>query len=225
MTEKVQTLLVDPCRLHLEALATLLDPSRYHVIALTCSIDEAIDTVNLGPKPDLCVVSYANGDRDEVSRLARLREAAPQTRYVVLSSRESVSLLAKSLEAGVDAFLLKDISPEALERALAVVMIGQKVVPTRLGSLLIRGMTEPEIIVGTGQNSRPLSEREIEILSCLISGCSNKVIAMQMDTTEAAIKDRVKAILRKIRTTNRTQAAVWALKNGIEPALIGAGAL
>ena len=61
-----------------------------------------------------------------------------------------------------------------------------------------------------------LSEREIEILRCLILGYANKVISRRLDISEATVKVHVKAILRKLRVSNRTQAAIWAVKRGLE---------
>jgi two-component system nitrate/nitrite response regulator NarL len=71
---------------------------------------------------------------------------------------------------------------------------------------------------------RGLSDRELDILRCLVSGASNKVIANQRDITEATVKVHLKTIMKKIETTNRTQAAIWAIKNGIaEDVLEGTG--
>lgn len=69
--------------------------------------------------------------------------------------------------------------------------------------------------IGQGQVSQtPLSAREIEILSCLAHGHANKRIARELNITEATVKVHVKAILRKLHLTNRTQAAIWAVQNG-----------
>ena len=179
------------------------------------SIDEAIDEVASGKEPELCVVSYALGTKEEVEGVSKLRDSSKDTRIVILSTLRNARLLAQSLEVGVDAFLLKDMSAVALERALGLVMTGEKVMPTQLATLLINGKLNPADMPATGRKFRGLSQREIQILRCLVNGSPNKVIANQLDITEATVKVHLKGILKKINVANRTQAAIWAIKNGI----------
>ena len=113
--------------------------------------------------------------------------------------------------------MLKDMSADSLERALGLVMTGEKVMPTQLATLLINGKLSPYDMPTTGRKLRGLSEREIQILCCLVDGGANKVIANQLGITEATVKVHLKGILKKINMANRTQAAIWALKNGLGP--------
>lgn len=217
---KVSTHLVDPDRLCREGLAKLFEDSPYEVTGQSATIDEAIEAVSGGNPPELCLIGYAVGSKEEVDRVSQLRDAGQDTRIVVLSTLRNARLLAQSLEVGVDAFLLKDMSAEALERALSLVMTGEKVMPTQLASLLINGKLNPVDMPTSGRKFRGLSEREIQILRCLVNGCPNKVIANQLDITEATVKVHLKGILKKINVANRTQAAIWAIKNGIAEDLL-----
>src|SRR5690606_27993835 len=72
---------------------------------------------------------------------------------------------------------------------------------------------------GRGIARYGLSEREMEILRCLVNGDANKVIANRLDITEATVKVHMKSLLRKIKAANRTQAAIWALNQGVTPGL------
>ena len=99
-------------------------------------------------------------------------------------------------------------------------MLGETVVPSAIMHLLLSGMIQsPEQPFQNNAVAEPkisnlrefnLSVREAQILGCLMHGSSNKIIARDLDITEATIKVHVKAILRKIGATNRTQAAMWA---------------
>ena len=102
----MSTLLVDPDRLFREGLAKLLEDSPYDVSGQVASIDEAIEQVSTGSQPDLCLIGYASGDKEEVARLSKLRDMAKETRIVVLSSLRNARLFVQSLGAGVDAFLV-----------------------------------------------------------------------------------------------------------------------
>jgi two-component system nitrate/nitrite response regulator NarL len=150
--------------------------------------------------------------------MASLRTRYPNVRVVVLTDRISSSSLAAALDAAVDGYLLKDMSADALQQSLRLVMLGEKVFPTGLAHLLIAGrLKDPSRPAGRlGQLNTPgLSDREVEILGCLLNGMSNKVIANQLRISEGTVKVHLKGILKKINVRNRTQAAIWAINNGI----------
>lgn len=215
MQRKVSTLLVDPDRLCREGLVKLLEATPYEVVEQVASIDEVIDGFVPGKEPELCLVVYALGDTAEVERVAQLREYLSDTRIVVLSTLASAHLVAQSLEVGVDAFLLKDMSADSLLRTLDLVMIGEMVMPTQLATLLINSKPGSLGTPAPGRKVHGMSVREAQILRCLVGGGANKVIATQLDITEATVKVHIKGILKKINVANRTQAAVWAIKHGL----------
>jgi two-component system nitrate/nitrite response regulator NarL len=99
------------------------------------------------------------------------------------------------------------------------VMMGEKVFPTHLAALLISGRINTSAF-DMPSARKGLSQREVQIVRCLLNGDSNKVVANHLNITEATVKVHLKSLLRKINATNRTQAAIWALNNGFanEPA-------
>jgi two-component system nitrate/nitrite response regulator NarL len=146
----------------------------------------------------------------EAGDLHRLRDIHPDARIVVLASDLTVEALREAMNAGADGFLMKEVSPEALLQSLELVMLGEKVYPTNLASMLLDLTSAP-----TPLNSiRGLSSREREILQLLVTGASNKLIAIRLGIAEATVKVHLKALLRKIDVNNRTQAAIWAMNNG-----------
>jgi two-component system nitrate/nitrite response regulator NarL len=133
------------------------------------------------------------------------------TRTVVLTANQSRTALTTAVSWGVDAYLLKEISPEALYRSLQLVMLGQQIFPA--GLLMPAGLPPPETREPAGRG-QGLSPREREILECLVDGQSNKEIAQALGIREATVKVHLKALLRKLKAHNRTQAAAWAQRNG-----------
>jgi two-component system nitrate/nitrite response regulator NarL len=120
-----------------------------------------------------------------------------------------VDALRDAMNAGANGYLMKDVSPEALIQSLELVIMGEKVFPTNLASMLL------DMSAITPQHSiRGLSPREQEILQSLVTGASNKLIAIKLGITEATVKVHLKTLLRKIDVNNRTQAAIWAMNNG-----------
>lgn len=215
----VSTLLVENGRLFREGMKRLLSGSPYEVQKEADCLEDAVAIVNEGFKPALLILDFREDDDEDVESLRRLRSALPTVRMVVLTNDVSTSKLAKALGAGGDAYLLKDMSPEALIQSLTLTMLGEKVFPTNLAQLLIEGRLGASAAAPAGNRAavpNGLSERELQILRCLVNGDPNKVIANRLKITEATVKVHLKGLLRKISVSNRTQAAIWAVERGID---------
>ena len=148
-----------------------------------------------------------------------VKERSPETRIVALADQFDLGFVRTAHEAGVNGFCLTASGPEVLIKSLELVMLGESILPFAvLRSLmdaapLNRNQPLQDNAAGLSISDLKeckLSAREAEILGCLTKGEPNKVIARKLDITEATIKVHVKAILRKIGATNRTQAAMWA---------------
>jgi two-component system, NarL family, nitrate/nitrite response regulator NarL len=150
-----------------------------------------------------------------IGRIDQLRAAAPRARIVVLTENIRVNRLADALSAGVDGYLLKNMSADALHQSLRLVLLGEKVFPTDLAHLLTNGRIVPRDDPGPMSRFNGLSDREMQILGCLFNGAQNKQIAHELKISDGTVKVHLKAILKKIRVQNRTQAAIWALNHGI----------
>ncbi|WP_207481318.1 LuxR C-terminal-related transcriptional regulator [Arenibaculum pallidiluteum] len=221
--QPVTVALIDPNKLFREGLKALLRGGDFQIEGEAASIDEALAPLSANP-PQLILVDPASmGDVSD--SIGRLRAMLAQTRIVVLTTVLEPQNLAAAIQAGADGFLMKDVSPDALQQSLRLVMLGEKVFPTHLAALLVSGRVQGgELAVPASRKG--LSPREVEILRCLVNGDSNKMIANRLGITEATVKVHLKSLLRKISASNRTQAAIWALNNGLaeeNAALVAAG--
>ncbi|MFN8720698.1 MAG: LuxR C-terminal-related transcriptional regulator [Rhodospirillales bacterium] len=213
--DATQTMLIDANKLFREGLRRLLDGSPFSIVAEAGNLREAASIVEQAETlPRLVLVDLAAGSEEEAEALRRLRRLLVDAKIIVLTSELCTRRLANALEAGADGYLMKDLSSEALTQSLRLAMMGEKVFPTHLAALLINGrVNAPTIEMPVSRKG--LSQREVQILRCLLSGYSNKMIANQLNITEATVKVHLKSLLRKINASNRTQAAIWALNNGI----------
>lgn len=214
----LNVLMIDPNTLFREGLRRLLTGDQFQVTAEARDVCGGIDIVAAGTVPDLVLADIpVEADEATLDMLRRLHAMAPDARIVVLTDEVSTTVLSRVLEAGADGYLLKDLSAEALIQSLRLVMMGEKVFPTPLADLLISGRLHgaPRQQASMSQLNH-LSSREVEILRCLLSGDSNKIIARHLRITEATVKVHLKSLLRKINANNRTQAAIWALTHGID---------
>ena len=224
-------LLIEPVRLRSSGLKHLLLGSSYTVV------EEAQDAAAyLGPAsralPDLVLCGPGASLDTEAERawVRRQCTGSHRSRFVVLADLADVGLVRRLASLGVDAVLSQDVSGDVLQRSLDLVMLGQQLFP-RLSFCSAsetppRSKAEPTAFPGVATHGpassrRPrerevvLSQREAQVLRWLVDGASNKVIAREMQITETTVKAHIKGLLRKVRATNRTQAAVWALGNNV----------
>jgi two-component system nitrate/nitrite response regulator NarL len=147
------------------------------------------------------------------------------SKIVILSDDYDTRQVQLAFKLSVSAYLLKRINFVTLVKSLELVMLGESLFPADVLKEIgkehgVDIHVEKEVIAYSPPSSnsgRGLSAREMQILKCLIQGDSNKVIARRLQIGEATVKVHIKAILRKIRVQNRTQAAIWAVSH-LEPA-------
>lgn len=186
-------------------------------------IDETLPSQShLVAQPALIIVDASNSSEDvlEIIRLLKVRQ--PDARVVVVADQFDISFVRRGFAVGVDGFCLTTSHRDVLIKSLELVMLGERILP----GALVRPMLNETASNSTWDQARPMAEplpldpemrklsnREAEILRCLMHGEPNKVIARKLEVTEATIKVHVKAILRKIGAANRTQAAIWATEH------------
>ena len=209
-------MLVDHDRLFSAALGTLISGGPFRVCHHAANVDDAQAAIAQGADPELVVVALQEGTADDAGGVKRLR-GATGARIVVLADTIADRTLSMSLKAGADAYLNKSMSSESLLRALQLVMLGEVVYPTHVASLLIANVNERPVPARAQPANNELSKREVQILRCLLAGQSNKAIARNLHITESTVKMHFKNVMRKINAQNRTQAAVWAIQNGLSP--------
>lgn len=209
----VNVLLVGTNVLFREGLRHLLDPARFAIVGEACNL-VAVETLLDGDAAADLVLADLDGCGEEVvERLRRLHAAHEELRIVVLADELCLPEMARLLDAGVDGYLINRLTGEALALSLLLVRMGEKVLPSTLAGVLASGSRHAG---GALLRARKhLTEREEQILQCLINGYSNKQIARALDISEGTVKVHLKSLMKKISASNRTQAALWAHNNGI----------
>jgi two-component system nitrate/nitrite response regulator NarL len=220
LASDISLILIEPNPLLREGVTRLLDSTRFDVVASFPTF-EAIPA-SLERSPDLILIGGASTAL-VTNILKNCAERYPTARRVVLSnwSLEQPLLL---LDAGAHACLGSDTTIDVLVILLTLVMLDTSIIcrPTmpvadEQSLLGPQDDHDAEIPTSVGPDldhpAHRLSKREIATLQCLLHGASNKLIARKIQISEATVKVHIKAILRKIRAANRTQAAIWAMTN------------
>lgn len=222
VTTATNVLVIDRSRLTREALALLLDDTPLRIVEALNTLEECLERSSGLDEIDIALLSLDDMAVDLADTIRQVRVSAPELRIVMLVSSIQPGTLVSCFNAGIDGCLLKDISKEVLLRALNLILVGERIFPSQLIPSLLKGALPP----GGADFAAvevDLSNREMQILSCLVEGNSNKQIADRLHIAETTVKVHVKAILRKIKAQNRTQAAIWATNRGIVGDTVTAG--
>jgi two-component system, NarL family, nitrate/nitrite response regulator NarL len=219
--DPTSVVLVGTNNLFRQGLRRLLDPAQFSVAGEARDLTALEALLEEGIAPDL-VVAELNGCHDaDVNRLRGLRAIYGDLRIVVLANELSVSDMTRLLRAGADGYLVNELSAEAFSLWLLLVMQGEKALPSMLASMLANDRSaDDSASIKTQKN---LTQREQQILQCLLNAYSNKHIARALNISEGTVKVHLKSLMKKIAAGNRTQAALWARNNGIASQHLMAG--
>jgi DNA-binding NarL/FixJ family response regulator len=203
-------LIVDDHEIVREGLRMLFrDEPDVEVVAEARSGEEAIEAATTY-KPDVVLMDLVMPEGGGVEATRRVRALLPQTQVLVLSSFAGDDQVQEALRAGAIGYMLKDVSRHELVRAIRSVREGRPALHPEAQRHLLRGVAQE----GGGANPE-LTTREREVLRLLARGRSNRAIAAELFLSEGTIKGYVSVILGKLQVEDRTQAALWAVKNGL----------
>ena len=165
-------------------------------------------------RPDVVLIDLVMPGIDGLGAIERIREQAPETRILVLTSFADESKLFAALRAGAAGYLLKDVQPAELAQAIRTVAAGEALLDPAVTARVLRRMSERE----RRPKHADLTRRELEVLRLIARGLSNKQIAAELVLSEKTVKTHVSSILGKLRLSDRTQAALYAVREGlVEP--------
>ncbi len=143
--------------------------------------------------------------------LQHLREKKKNIRVLILTIHNEVEYLVRAVEIGVDGYVLKDSDSSVLKKAIFCLYRGETFIQPELTPMLKERMEEKNAFSSNFDDD--LTRREIEVLKLLAEGLFNKEIAYTLDISEKTVKNHVSNIFKKINVSDRTQAAVYAIKN------------
>ncbi|MEU3182592.1 response regulator transcription factor [Streptomyces sp. NPDC006923] len=161
--------------------------------------------------PDVVLMDIKMPGTDGIEALRKLRELDNPARVLIVTSFTEQRTVVPALRAGASGYVYKDVDPEALAGAIRSVHAGHVLLQSEVASALL-AQDDP----GGGQGrGTSLTEREREVLALIADGRSNREIARALVLSEKTVKTHVSNILMKLDLSDRTQAALWAVRHGI----------
>ena len=151
-------------------------------------------------------------DGDGLSTLEKLRAKVPESKVVMLSTYDNPTYIARAVALGASDYVLKGSSRDDLIATITAAAAGES--PSRSGELKkIAGTMKVRQVID--DDDVPLTQRETQVLRHVALGLSNKEIGKSLEISVETVKEHVQNILRKIAVSDRTQAAVWAVRKGL----------
>jgi NarL family two-component system response regulator LiaR len=172
---------------------------------------EAIEK-NRALKPDVILMDMVMPRVDGLDAIRGIIHDRPEARILVLTSFAEDDKVFPAIKAGALGYILKDALPQELLRFIRDVSAGELTLHPAIARKVINEMKHS---AGLPPTSDPLSERELEVLNLVAKGCSNHEISRQLSLTERTVRTYVSNILSKLHLANRTQAALYAIREGL----------
>jgi NarL family two-component system response regulator LiaR len=213
MAESISVLLVDDHAMVRQGVrAFFVTQPDISVVAETGSGEEA---VKLAAQfiPDVILMDLIMPNMDGVEATRRVKQVSPRSQVIVLTSYHEDENIFPALKAGALSYILKDLSAEELASAVRKAAIGEAVLHPRVAARVIK-----ELQGARREKVNPfteLSERELEVLKLIADGMSNAEMAAKLVLSEKTVKGHVSNILSKLHLVDRTQAAVYAWREGV----------
>jgi len=207
----VKVMVVDDHEVVRTGLRSIFAGTEIQIVAEAGSGDECVELCGLHT-PDLVLLDVRMEAGDGLTTLSRLKLDHPELPVLLLSAFDNPTYVARAVALGASGYVLKDAPAEALLSAVRTAAAGEHTWTREELRRVTGALTTPRLAADV---EAPLTQRESEVLRQLAFGLTNKEIAQALHISYETVKEHVQHILRKIGVSDRTQAAVWAVRKGL----------
>ena len=217
----IRVLIVDDHAVVRQGLRTFIDLQ--DDMAVIAEAENGAQAVQLAARhqPDVILLDLVMPEMDGVEATRRILEGSPASHIIILTSFGEDDKVFPAIRAGAQGYLLKDIHPNQLVQAVREASLGRVQLHPDIARKLMSAVAAEPAAAKDAPPARPpqtsdLTDREQEVLHLIAAGMNNRQIAGHMIISEKTVKTHVSNILSKLGLEDRTQAAIWAIKHGLE---------
>ncbi|QAR32643.1 response regulator transcription factor [Geovibrio thiophilus] len=216
MTEKITLILADDHAMVRKGLTAFLATAEdIEVMGVASGGAEAVEAAEKHA-PDVVLLDLFMPDQPAVETVRQIKKVSPRSQIIMVTSHEGDEYVVPTTQAGAISYILKDTTPEDLIRSVRKAAAGESTISPRVAKALVTVVTRARAAkTQENQLHEDLTEREMEVLQRIAEGLSNMDIAARLNISEKTVKSHVSNILSKLYLTDRTQAAVYAWREGI----------
>jgi NarL family two-component system response regulator LiaR len=214
MVKQIRILLADDHRVLRQGMAQALEAQPD--MSVVAQASNGVEAVRLAKShgPDVALVDINMPEMDGVEATRRITAVSPQTAIIILTMYRHGDYVVESIKAGASGYLLKEVELEEVLAAIRAVARGEAVMDPVIAGRVLAELRSPQS-VETQPSELQLSARDVEILHFLAKGLSNQEIAGHLHIAEKTVRNRLSLIYRNLNLENRTQAALYALREGL----------
>lgn len=211
--DKIEIIIADDHMMIREGLKQLLElDGTMKVIAEANDGEECLNLLNKKIHPDILLLDINMPKKNGIEVLEYIKQNKIPVKVLILTVHNEVEYLLKAVDIGIDGYLLKDSSYDELKEAIDVAISGNTYIQPSLLPALNESMEDYAL---DKERIECLTKRELDVLRLISEGCSNKKISDELTISERTVKNHISHIFRKIDVEDRTQAAVFAIRNKI----------
>jgi two-component system, NarL family, response regulator LiaR len=212
--ERITVLVVDDHQITRRGLVLTLQPYEQFSVAGEAADGRAAVEQSLALRPAVILMDVSMPILDGIDAMKEIKSKLPETRVIVLTANDSDDNIFVALAAGADGYCLKDIAADQLSIAILAVHSGAAYLDPAIARRVLQSRValKPKT---ADKNSFFLSERELEVLKLIVDGFSNQQIAEHLFISIDTVKTHMRHILEKLAVSDRTQAAVKAVRQGL----------
>ena len=211
MAEPIRVLVADDHAVVREGLRTFLELQEG--IEVVGEAGDGAEAIELAERlrPNVILMDLVMPRLDGLDAMRVLQQGLPEARVIVLTSFADDEKLLPAIRAGAAGYLLKNVQPQELARAIRAAHAGEALLDPAVAARLVEAIAER----GSDERAHQLTPREREVLELIGRGLSNKRIARELGVAEKTVKTHVSHVLGKLGVSDRTQAALYAVRTGL----------
>ena len=207
----ISLLIADEHEVVRAGIKSVLADTDITVVAEAATGKEAVK-LTLKHKPDVAMFDIRMPDGDGLQALGRVKLDLPDQPVLLFSSYDNPVYVARAVALGANGFILKTATRDVLIDSIRTAAAGQNTWTREALRRVSGALATPRHAIDI---ESPLTDRELEVLTHLCNGSTNKEIALELEISYETVKEHVQHTLRKLHVTDRTQAAVWAVRRGL----------
>ncbi len=209
----IRVIIADDHSVVREGLRAILERAGFDVVGEATNGREAIEKTET-LRPDVVLMDIRMPDVDGLQALAHIKERAPETSVIILTTYTNPGYLAQAIASGATGYLTKEASPSQIVGAIRAAVAGDQLLDRSVLEMALRSVasTPPP---KADDLIEPLTEQEEMVLRLIAAGLNNEEIARTLSITVNTVKTHVRHIFQKLGVSDRTQAAVWAVRHGL----------
>ncbi len=211
-----RVLIVDDHRLILEGLQYLLEKEGMEIVGRATTGRQAMEMARTC-EPDVVLLDIRMPDIDGLEALSAIKSSKPDAAVIILTSYRNPEYFYRAIASGAAGFLMKEGAPSQITHAIRTVLAGESIIDRQVlrDSLKALSATTKRTSSADNLDIPSLTEQEIRILTMIAEGLTNSDIAEVLTVSKNTVKTHVRNIFVKLGVSDRTQAAIWAIRRGL----------